>query len=232
MGTEPRTSTQMIEFGRLVQSVGLDAMQVYSLEQGHGHLPTGAEIRTYLIDVLSALEMPLVISTHQSVGYRIPVELLGELTERFPHAIGINCSHGDVGYLADLVDQLGGRVEIHVGGPMQALTAFALGANGYLSSEGNLAPRLCVSVVERYRAGDIAGMMDAFGRVIRLSRVLYGNGGIRMTKAVLTRLGLPGGYPRRPQLSPDEDAVRRVSEAVEALGIAEVEGFATAQPVA
>jgi hypothetical protein len=35
-----------------------------------------------------------------------------------------------------------------------------------------------------------------------------------------------------PQLSPDEDAVRRVRDAVEALGIAEVEGFAIAQPVA
>ena len=29
---------------------------------------------------------------------------------------------------------------------------------------------------------------------------LYGHGGIRATKAVLNRLGLPGGYPRKPQL--------------------------------
>jgi dihydrodipicolinate synthase/N-acetylneuraminate lyase len=56
-----------------------------------------------------------------------------------------------------------------------------------------------MAVVEAYRSGDMA-VFARFNAMQRLSNVLYGAGGIRATKAVLHRLGLPGGPPRRPQL--------------------------------
>ena len=83
--------------------------------------------------------------------------------------------------------------------PMQALTSWALGARGFLCSEANLAPELCMAVVEAYLADDMA-VFARFNAMQRLSNVLYGAGGIRATKGVLDRLGLPGGPPRRPQL--------------------------------
>ncbi len=79
---------------------------------------------------------------------RSPSAMLVEFADRFDHLIGINSSHQDLGYLTALIDALGDRLEIHVGGPQLALTALALGATGYLSSEGNLAPHLCVGVID------------------------------------------------------------------------------------
>jgi 4-hydroxy-tetrahydrodipicolinate synthase len=40
MGVEPRTAAQMIEFVETASDVGVDAVQIYSLDQGHGHRPT------------------------------------------------------------------------------------------------------------------------------------------------------------------------------------------------
>ncbi|MDE3075323.1 MAG: dihydrodipicolinate synthase family protein, partial [Chloroflexota bacterium] len=200
MGVEPRTADQMVEFSRMVADAGLDATQVYSLDMGHGHKPHPHEVEQYFVDILSSVHLPAVISTHQSVGYFLSIDLLKRLVDRFENVIGINVTNQDVTYLAALTDAMPERVEIHVGGPIQALTALALGASGYLSSEGNTAPRLCQSVIEHYRAGNFRAAEDAFGRVIRLFSLLMGAGGMRATKAALGLYGLPGGIPRRPRL--------------------------------
>jgi 4-hydroxy-tetrahydrodipicolinate synthase len=228
MGVEARSAEEMIDYAEMARSVGVDAAQIYSLDLGHGHLPTPDEVFGYLVDVLSAVTVPSVLSTHQSVGYRISVDAITRLVGRFDHVIGVNCSHADLGYLAAIVDAVGDRVEVHVGGPLQALTALALGANGFLSSEANLAPRLCASVIAAYEHGDGDALLDAFGRLARLSTALYGHGGIRVTKAVLNRLGLPGGYPRRPQLPVAEAVVDEVMTVIATLELGALEGWPTA----
>ena len=43
---------------------------------------------------------------------------------------------------------------------MHALSALAMGATGYLSSEGNLVPRLVNSVAASYAAGDHVAAAD------------------------------------------------------------------------
>ena len=76
MGVEPRTARQMIEFGRRVKGTGLDAMQIYSLDMGHLGIPRPQELDAYFREVLEAVDMPSVVSTHFSVGYMVPVDLL------------------------------------------------------------------------------------------------------------------------------------------------------------
>ena len=225
MGVEPRTSAHMIEFVEMASELRLDAVQIYSLDPGHGHRPTQDEIYRYFDDVLRSNNMPTVLSTHQSVGYQVPVAMLSEFVDRFEHLIGINCSHQDLGYLSAMIDAVGGRVDIHVGGPHLGLTALSLGANGYLSSEGNLAPRLCVGVIDAYRRDDARRLVDWHGKLLRLSNALYRAGGIRATKGVLGALGLPGGSPRLPQLPIDSDRVPQLLALIESLGIAEIEGW-------
>lgn len=225
MGKEPRLASEMVEYVHMATKAGIDACQIYSLDQGHGHRPTMPELEAYFVEILDSIDVPCVLSTHQSVGYQVPVSMLARLIERFPNVIGVNCSHQDLAYLRQIIDAVGDEVTVHVGGPLHGLTNLALGGDGYLASEANLAPRTCQRVVEAYEAGDTAAMMSAFGTVIRLFEVLYGNGGIRASKAVLSSLGLPGGRPRPPQLPISDEALARVRATVDALGIAELEGF-------
>jgi 4-hydroxy-tetrahydrodipicolinate synthase len=229
MGVEPRTSGDMIAFMEMAAGAGVDAAQIYSLDQGHGHRPNTDEIYRYFDDVLRASDFPAVLSTHQSVGYQVPVPMLVEFADRFDHLIGINISHQDLGYLGAIVNALGERLEIHVGGPHLALTALSLGATGFLSSEGNLAPHLCVGVIDAYDDNDARSMTDLFGTLLRLSGSFYGAGGIRATKAVLNALGLPGGFPRPPQLPVSEATVSTLLDVVGTLGIGTIEGWVSFQ---
>jgi 4-hydroxy-tetrahydrodipicolinate synthase len=222
MGVEPHTAREMIAFGKAVEEAGLDAMQLYSVDVGHGVTPTPREIERYLDDVLSHVEVPAVLSTHHKAGYLIPLDVLERIVERHDHVIGINCTTPALPYLSKLVGQLGERVEIHVGGPAHALTVLSLGGHGYCCSEGNLAPRLCVSVTDRYNEDDLAATHDAFAKVIRLFTAnRYGS--IRGIKMALQLLGLPGGYPRLPRLPVTDDERHEIEEWLRDLQIEELQ---------
>jgi 4-hydroxy-tetrahydrodipicolinate synthase len=207
MGREPRTAKEMIRFVTMAAKAGVEATQVYSLDVGHGIAPSNAELEAYFRAVLDAADSPVVISTHQSVGYKVPLDMLRGLSADYPHLIGINCTHGDIGYLVSLIDGLDPRLEVHVGGTQQGFAVMALGGTGYLTSEGNLAPALCRSVSELYQQGDIAGSAEVFALVLRLYSANAVFRSIRGIKAALTALGLPGGYPRLPRLpvQPEEE---------------------------
>lgn len=225
MGVEPRTATEAIELGTDTTDVGLDAMQLYSLDMGHGYRPREAELEGYLTTVLDAVDCPVVISTHQSVGYRYSPELFDTMIDRYGQVLGLNVTSPDIGYLADVLDAVDGRVEVHVGGPMHALTAVALGAQGFLSSEGNLTPRRCVALMEACAAGDQAQAQAAFADIIAVFRATQRGGGIVGTKAALRRLGAAGGWPRAPRVSPPDDPVDALVEVLHRRGLLDSEGI-------
>jgi 4-hydroxy-tetrahydrodipicolinate synthase len=228
MGRGPRTAGEMIKFCALVREVGLDAAQIYSLDIGHGNKPSDRELEAYLSEVLESVDGPCVISIHQSVGYLYPIDLLRRSIDRFDRVLGLNMSTGDIQYLGRLIDAVDGRVEVHCGGPAFALSTLALGGNGYLSSEANLAPKLCVSLIDHYNAGRLVEAERAYRNIMHLWPVTYRYGSIRGTKAALQLLGLPGGYPRMPRMPVPDDALAEIRAQLDQLGLAEIEGFEAA----
>lgn len=225
MGVEPRTAAEAIELGQDTADVGLDAMQLYSLDMGHGYRPRRAELEIYLTTVLETVSSPVVISTHQSVGYRYDIDLLDTIIDRFEAVIGINITTADIGYLADVIDVVDGRVDVHVGGPMHALTALAIGGQGFLSSEGNLIPRRCAEFVYACAAGRHADVQAAYTDIMAVFRATQRAGGIVGAKAALRRLEAPGGWPRLPRVTPPDDPVDALIEVLAQRGLLDYEAL-------
>lgn len=226
MGREPRTPAEMLTFARMAQETGFDTLQIYSLDPGHGNQPTPRAQEAYFREICETVPLKLVLSTHLAVGYFAPNDLLARLVADYPHIVGVNLSTPDPTQLIRLLEVLGDKVEVHVGGPLQALDAMIFGANGYLSSEANLVPKLCQSLVDHFAAGRYAECHAAFARVMRLftqQRVL---GGVGCTKAALNLLGLPGGLPRKPRLPATPEEIERIRLMLDELDIAGCEGLA------
>ena len=120
-----------------------------------------------------------------------------------------------------MLDEVDPRVEVHVGGPMHALSALAMGGTGFLSSEANLVPQLANRVVTRYAAGDHAAAEDAYARVLQVFTLLSSRVAV---KALLRALGLPGGLPRLPRmLVAEEHDMDAALEKLREIGIPELE---------
>ena len=225
MGVEPRSAAEMIELSRQVEGAGLDGMQIYSLDVGHGNRPRPDELEAYLRDVLDAVCCPVVLSSHQAMGYALPPALVDGLIVDYPHIRGIHFTNPDVTELVRMLDVTRERIPLHVGGPMQALTVLALGGQGYLSSEGNLAPRLCVSVIEHHRRGALAERDAAFRKLLVLFSATQRLGSVAAEKGALRELGLPGGWPRRPRLPVHAAAAKELADCFRALGLEALEGL-------
>jgi 4-hydroxy-tetrahydrodipicolinate synthase len=225
MGVEPRTAREVVELAEDAVACGIDATQVYSLDLGHGYVPTADEQRTYLRTVLDHAPGDLVLSTHQSVGYHYEPALLDQLLTEYPRVVGVNVTHRDLVYVAEVLDAVDARVDVHVGGPLHALGATALGATGYLSSEGNLAPQLCVALIERIDAADHDGAAQLHQQVMAVHEATQALGGIVGAKAALRLLGAPGGWPRPPRLPVAPARAQSLVDVLVRLGVTEREGL-------
>lgn len=206
MGIEPRTAGEMIELARIAAEAKLDAMQVYSVVAPGA---TGPEIEAFYADTLSGIKLPAVISTHHAVGYMVSPETVANIVDRFPSVVGVNCTRAGV----RLIDLIGKKVAVQVADTLSIWVNLSIGGHGFLSQEGNFVPRLCVSIIRHFRAGDFAKAAAAYAmlmRVVDVNTRLFG--GMKGIKFALGELGLPGGHPRRPRLpltDAERDAVRR-----------------------
>jgi 4-hydroxy-tetrahydrodipicolinate synthase len=224
MGVEPHDADETYELIKIAQSVGLDAMQLYSLDLSHGNQPMVPELERFFRTNLDRMTIPAVLSTHWLLGYMIPLDVMARLLDDYPNIVGVNCSTQDIGYLTRVIELCHGRVDVHVGGPQHAVTCLALGGQGFLCTEGILAPKLCGSLVRHYVAGDHAAMFDAYHRILRLSCVnVWPGGSLRFTKAAMRVLGLPGWHLRPPYLPLEDDALVEIKKGLDELGIPETE---------
>ncbi len=205
MGYEPRSAQQYIDLYNSIKEYEPDGMQIYSLDVGHGVRPSEKMIEGYFRDVLDVVKIPSILSSHFFAGYLIPIPMLKSLLKDYPQIVGINASTPDIGYLVEVREELGDRVELHAGGIGQALTVLGLGGNGHLAGEGNMIPKICVSVIDNWRAGNLEGAFEAYALQLRLYTGMsqfYGRFDLG------ERLGIPGRRSRRMRLQPTEEQQR------------------------
>jgi 4-hydroxy-tetrahydrodipicolinate synthase len=220
MGVEPRTARDMVRHVELAADCGVDAVQIYSLDMGHGGRPDAGTLERYFRTALEASRIPCIVSSHHFIGYTLEPALMRALADDYEHLIGFNVTSPDLPYHVRVLAALEGSVEVHVGGPMHALSALALGANGFLSTEANYAPRLCQSLIEHARAGDGAAAQSAYAQILALMAGMAEVPGmsVRYVKAAMTALGLGAPHVRDPHLPLTADELARVAKRLAGLG--------------
>ena len=214
MGVEPRTGAEMRDLLTLAAESGAEASQIYSLDMGHGGRPTDRELEHYLRSSIEAAPIPVVLSAHMSMGYLLPPVLVEQLAKDYDQLQGINVSSPDILYLCEIVDRVGGRLEICVGGPMHAMTALALGAQGFLCTEAAFVPELCQRVVQCWDAGEHPAAHAAYAEVMRWLRhtsVIEGMS-VRRTKAMLFLQGLEAYGLRDPHAALRQEEIDTLRE--------------------
>jgi len=222
MGVEPRHAPQMLELLALAKQGGADAAQIYSLDVGHGGKPTASELERYLRRSLEASAIPVALSSHAFIGYLLPVSLIEQLAREYPHLVGVNVTTPDIPYLSEVVDRLRGRLEICVGGPMHVVTALALGADGFLSTEAALVPARCAELVAAFARGDHAAGFAAHAELMRWMRAtsVVPGASVRRTKAAMAVLGLAGTGVREPHAPLEITEIDALRTELRRLGLA------------
>ncbi len=223
MGVEPRNANQLRPIVRAAEQAKVDMMQLYTADPGHAMKLTDRELERFFATVLGEMTIPAAISTHVYNGL-VPLPVLGRLLDKYPRIRTIHCT-SEVNYLHQLVQIAAGRCEILVGGPMQALSTLAIGGQGFLCSEGNIAPVVCGELQAAIRAGDLEASKTAYRQLNGVfSLNIWPGGSVRFLKTAMRLLGIPGSATRPPFEHLDEAATAIALRSMRALDLPEWRG--------
>ena len=109
---------------RIAESVGLDAVQLYSVDLGHGNKPAEKELERYLRDLLEQVNIPARLSSHKAAGYNIPLPVIERLLADYPSIVAIHCI-ADGQYLRSVCELAAGRADVLTGGSLDGHRGFA-----------------------------------------------------------------------------------------------------------
>lgn len=230
---EPRTAVAMIEQAQRAIDAGVDCVQIFALDVGHGVIPDRREQERYYDEVLEAIRHPVTISYSTVSAWQPSVDLIGRLCREYPHIENVSAIGTPQAMirLRDLVDR---RVAIF-GTVRNLLQDLMLGFDGVMSAEANICPNLLQAIVAGVVEGRYQQATDAFRTLLRLYDVITSSGGrpgspptFRRIKPALEYYGLPGGGPMRlPHLGPDE---QEAAEIRRALGSIDLSAYGLASP--
>lgn len=226
-GVEPRDGKEMAEFLRSAEALKVDAAQIYSMDMGHGVMPSAKEIENYFRTAIEATSLPVTISNQRKVGYSVPLDFVEQLAARYPNFVGYAYDVNDMFYMIELIRRFGDRLEIHCSGVGNALFTLGMGGNGYQGMEGNIAPKLFNSVISGFVAKDMALMHESFRKLMLLHAILRGpvRENQRAIKPVLNAYGLNGGSIRPPRIAISGTELEDTLKSIEALKIPEMAGW-------
>ncbi len=228
---EARSAEEMLVTVRLAVEAGIDCVQLYQMDAGHGRIPVVAEQEGYFRDLLEATDHPVVLSIHQAVGYLAPVNLTIRLCNDYPQIKAVNLPFGPSnGYFMTLQDGVRNDVKIY-GGMANIFTLLPLGAWGALVAEPNHVPNLSQAVLDYYMAGDIKKAAETYANILRIGEII--DMGRRVSadgpKGAMKALGYDVGPPRKPRIPVDDATIEKMRKAFEALNVHELEREAAAR---
>ena len=232
---EARSAKQMLEVCHIAHKAGIEVVQLYPLDGGHGMKPTVAEQELYYRDLLDNISYPVSVSIHpMAVGYTTPPPLIEKLVRDYKQIVALNVMAGQpMSVFVQFRDKAWAvRPSIKLYTSMSSvLECMMQGASGCLATEPNIAPRLSKQVLDLFMAGELERAGETMNHLLRLNsmlgRISPTAGPARGIKAAMQVLGVPGGNGnlRRPYLPLPEKERNEIAAELEAMGLKKLEGL-------
>lgn len=221
---ESRSAAAMYEIARPAVDAGVDVVQLYQLDAGHGMVPSQREQDAYWRTLLDEIDHPVALSVHYYAAFRATPGFLLELCERYQQIVAVNLVGSPHGYFMQVRDTLPARVALHVALP-DAVQFATLGAAGAINPAGNLIPHLCRAVADAYERGDMGRVSEATQAIQRFLNIVqrWAPSTARWVKMGMKVWGLGNGVLRPPYLLPPEDEQAEMAAAFDAIGLRERE---------
>ncbi len=226
-GIGPFDTAYTIELANEAGATGVDGIYLYPPRPLPSPVPQGRpEVEGYFKELLEGVKYPVHLANNPFIiGYSVPVDIFADCVNHHDQVIGICDADFSLSYSQRLIEAVGSKASVLEVITPNLLGSLAVGGDGALSIEANVAPRLCTTLFDAFRSGDAARAAELFQKLLKLQA---GTGKFQNPtgiKAALNILGLPGRYPRRPYLTPDQAGQEEIKRLLDELEIREIEGI-------
>jgi len=227
---EARTVHELLQTAYIAMDAGVDVIQIYTVDPGHGMIPNEREQEIFYRDALDAIDYPTGLAVNLLAGrYITPIGVLKRICDDYPQVVSINVLQPPSVYLAELMDAVGPRVAYYTAAEMlpEGLT---LGTQGCLTFYANVVPFLIHSIGRMHAARDIDRCGTALRQLFRLAAALaqfakanqMPQWHARWQKPAMKILDLPGhggGRMRHPYVDLMPGEVEQLAEVLRSIDV-------------
>lgn len=159
------------------------------------------ELNTYYRDVADNTDVKIMLYNNPgSNGIDMSFDLVAKLAEH-PNIVAIKESSNDVKRISRIVDELDGSLVPFCGYEDMYFEAFLAGAKGWVCLGGNIAPRMVSDLLSLVESGQIEKARELSRNYRPMARYFENTSKfIQSTKYAMDKIGLKGGFCRRPRL--------------------------------
>ncbi|GIN71483.1 dihydrodipicolinate synthase family protein [Bacillus sp. J14TS2] len=222
VGTAAETTSDAVIYTRQAESVGADAALLINSYYAH---PKENELYEHFKTIASSVVFPVMIYNNPyTSGVNMSTDLILKVGRGIENITHIKESSGDIRKVRDLTRQGSSYIQTFCGADDLALESFLVGATGWISVAGNIAPRLVTDLFVMVQKKQLEVAWKIYDSLLPLCRFLEESGKyVQIVKRAMELQGLAGGPSRKPRLplSTEEDA--KLQSILESLGVFENE---------
>ena len=221
-GTMNVKTEYAVRYSKEAQDLGADGLMIMPPVY---LAPFDDEIFDYYAEICRAVKIPIMLYNNPfCANVDMSAALVSKLAHTFENIRYIKEASGDLARVYDIKRLAGDKMNVWQGA--RPFEAALLGSTGWVSPEGNFAPRAAAAMYDKFFAGDVAGaekirdILVAINDAIRAGQPAKMRNGLgamtTFTKAILAMIGQPVGNPRLPMMpvsrygQPGREALEKV----------------------
>ncbi|WP_099159244.1 4-hydroxy-tetrahydrodipicolinate synthase [Virgibacillus ndiopensis] len=208
VGTAAETTADAVEYTKHAEAAGADAALLINSYYAH---PKDEEIYVHFKTIAESVNFPIMIYNNPfTSGVNIGTETILKVARDVDNITHIKESSGEISKVRDITRQGKGFLKTFCGADDLALESFLVGATGWISVAGNIAPRLATNLFNTVQEGNLERAWELYDRILPLCNFIEGSGKyVQIVKRAMDLQGLAGGPSRKPRLPlPDEEDVK------------------------
>lgn len=216
VGTAAETTKDAIMYTKQAEEAGADAALLINSYYAH---PKDEEIYVQFKEVAESVDFPIMIYNNPfTSGVNIGTETILKVARDVENITHIKESSGDIGKVRDITRQGKGFLQTFCGADDLALESFLVGATGWISVAGNIAPKLVTNMFNCVQQGDLKKAWELYDKVLPLCNFLEGSGKyVQIVKRAMDLQGLAGGPSRKPRLPLTDEEEERLKGILESI---------------
>jgi 4-hydroxy-tetrahydrodipicolinate synthase len=194
-GTGMHSTKDTIDLTKYAADLGCDAALVIS---PYYLRPADKGYYEHYAAIASKGNLPIIL-------YNIPQCTLGPLNSNvvedlanLDNVVGIKDSSGNVPYLLELIQKLGGKIEVLCGADEAFLSAVVAGSNAAIMASANVIPHIWLKIMKLARANKLEEAADLQREAQTFARMVLKYGAAPPVKAALRMMGIKAGRSRMP----------------------------------
>lgn len=216
-GTGANSTREAVHLTRCARDAGVDACLLVT---PYYNKPTQQGLFLHYQAIAEAVDIPQIL---YNVPGRTAVDLLPETVERLagvPNIIGLKEATGKTERTLELIDRVGGHLELYSGDDATALEFLLAGGQGVISVTANVAPAAMHEMCAAALASDTVRAHEINARLNGLHHALFHEANPIPVKWAVARMGLMSDGIRLPLTPLSEPFHAAVLDAMQQAGIA------------